>query len=154
MAVNKPSGSRRRAQLNPEGTLPGTTHPFSGQLHLYETISSLNLGFEQVLENLAYLKELNLFRGKFPNYFVKIFSFTMEEMRAWANFELSEVLGEHAETVWAHFGRLRHHWEKKLQDPNDVLIEAERLKQKLRKAADRKATEKKRRKKNIRERAE
>ena len=39
------------------------------------------------------------------------------------------------------FGRLRQQWEKRYRDPKDVLIEAERLKKKLRKALARAARE-------------
>jgi len=45
-------------------------------------------------------------------------------------------------------------WKTNLRTPNDVLIEAERLKQKLRKAAARKATKKKSPRGKVRERAE
>jgi hypothetical protein len=52
---------------------------------------------------------------------------TLEETRAWANFEVVEMLQQSEETDWAHFGRLRRQWEKKYEDPNDVLIDAARL---------------------------
>ena len=44
---------------------------------------------------------------------------------------LPEGLTEREERNWMHFGRLRHDWEKKLRDPQDVLIEAERLRQRM-----------------------
>jgi len=122
MAYTNHSGSRRTAQVHLD--------PFSGDLRLYETIASLNLGFEQALENLAYLDRLDLFRNRFPSYFVKICSTTLEEMRAWANFELAEVIGERAQTDWARFGRLRSEWEKKLSGPGDAPVSAGRRKQK------------------------
>jgi len=36
---------------------------------------------------------------------------------------------------WARLGRLRQRWEKRYADPNDVLVEAEKRKRELRKAA-------------------
>ena len=43
------------------------------------------------------------------------------------NFELVERLAERQEMGWTDFGRLRHEREKKLRDPQGVLIEADRL---------------------------
>ena len=51
--------------------------------------------------------------------------------RAELDFELVERLAEREERDWTHFGRLRHEREKKLRDPNDVLIEANRLREQL-----------------------
>jgi hypothetical protein len=56
-----------------------------------------------------------------------------EENRAEVNFELVERLAEREERDWTHFGRLHHEREKKLRDPQDVLIEANRLRQHLKK---------------------
>jgi hypothetical protein len=50
-----------------------------------------------------------------------------EENRAEVNFELVERLADREERDWTHFGRLRHQREKKFRDPQDVLIEADRL---------------------------
>jgi hypothetical protein len=44
-----------------------------------------------------------------------------------------ERLAESEEREWTYFGRLRHEREKKLRDPQDVLIEADRLRQQLKK---------------------
>jgi hypothetical protein len=58
---------------------------------------------------------------------------TVEENGAEVNFELVERLAQREERDWAYFGRLRHEREKKLRDPEDVLIEADRLRQQLKK---------------------
>ena len=141
MADPKRSGSRRTAQVPPERTPSGTPPDESsfGQLHVFETIAALNRGFEQVLAEFERLLQIDLFRQQFSRFFVKLVPLTLKETRAWANFEVAEALVEHAQGTWARFGRSRRQWEKKLRDPNDVLIEAEQLKQKLRKAAARKA---------------
>ena len=44
---------------------------------------------------------------------------TVEETRAWANFELTYVLQEAEEKDWIRFGRLR----RQLEGTNDVLAE-------------------------------
>jgi chromatin segregation and condensation protein Rec8/ScpA/Scc1 (kleisin family) len=53
--------------------------------------------------------------------------------RAEDNFELVERLAEREERDRTYFGRRRHEREKKLRDPQDVLIEADRLRQPLKK---------------------
>jgi hypothetical protein len=54
-----------------------------------------------------------------------------EENRAQANFELVERLAEREERDWTYFGRLRLEREKKLRDPQDVLIQADRPRRQL-----------------------
>jgi hypothetical protein len=49
-----------------------------------------------------------------------------QEKRAVVNFELVERLAEREQRDWTYFGRLRREREKKLRDPQDVLIEADR----------------------------
>jgi hypothetical protein len=57
----------------------------------------------------------------------------VEENRAEVNFELVERLAEREERDWTYFGRLQHEREKRLRDPQDVLIGADRLRQQLKK---------------------
>ena len=57
----------------------------------------------------------------------------VEENRAEVNYELVERLAEREERDWAYVGRLRHEREKKLRDPQDVLIEADRVRHQLKK---------------------
>jgi hypothetical protein len=57
----------------------------------------------------------------------------VEENRAEVSFELVERLAEREERDWTYFGRLRHEREKKLRDPQDVLIEADRLRKQVKK---------------------
>jgi hypothetical protein len=45
------------------------------------------------------------------------------------NFELVERFAKREERDWTYFGCLRHEREKKLRDPQDGLIEADRLRQ-------------------------
>jgi hypothetical protein len=103
----------------------------SQKLRVYEALHSLNQAFEQVLADLGQLQDFPTFRRALLRHFQVV----LEETRAWANFELIEAMHAREQDDWAHFGRLRHRWEKRYRDPNDVLIEAERLKRKLRKSA-------------------
>ncbi len=52
---------------------------------------------------------------------------TIEETRAWLNFGVVETLHEREERDRARFGRIRDRWEKKFEDPQDVLIQADRM---------------------------
>jgi hypothetical protein len=97
--------------------------PFFREIH--RTTARLNRGLDQALANLASLDRLGLLRHK--REFVKVCSLTLEEMRAWANYEIGEAVMDRAEKDWTRFGRLRHRREKRLRDPNDVLIEADQI---------------------------
>ena len=111
------------------------------RLAVYETLYALNRDFEQVLVHLARLQELGMFQ---PEDFGDLFPVIIQETRAWANMELVEALRPREQDDWTHFGRLHRRWEKKLQDPNDVLIEAKLLMEKRRKAAGKKGRRKQR----------
>jgi len=113
---------------------PGETLP------VYENLFALSRDFEQVLIDLARLQELGVFQRDLGH----IFSVVVKETRAWANMETAEFLQMREQDAWAYFGRLRNRWEKKLRDPNDVLIEAAELMEKRRKAAGKKRRRKQR----------
>jgi hypothetical protein len=102
-----------------------------GKPLVYEALSSLNQRFEQVLLDLERLKDLGLFRDRFPREFLKTCRATIEEMHAWANLEVIQTLHDREERDRAHFGGLRHQWEHKYADPNDVLIKVDRRKRTL-----------------------
>jgi hypothetical protein len=57
----------------------------------------------------------------------------VEENRGDVNFEFVERLVEREERDRTYFGRLRLEREKKRRDPQDVLIEADRMRQRLKK---------------------
>jgi len=97
--------------------------PFFREVH--RTAARINRGMEQALTGLAHLDRLGLLRDK--REFLKACRLTLEEMRAWANYEISEAVMDRAEKDWVRFGRLRHRRERRLRDPNDVLIEAEQI---------------------------
>ena len=111
------------------------------RLPVYENLHFLNQDFQQVLNDIARLQELGVFQRDLG----RIFSVVVKETRAWANMEMAEFLQMREQDAWAYFGRLHNRWEKKLRDPNDVLIEAELLLEKRRKAAARKKSKRQRR---------
>src|SRR5712691_5248816 len=105
--------------------------PASQKLLAYQTLFTLNQAFENISADLQRLQRLPFFRPEFLREFQEM----VEETRACVNFELVEAMHSREQDDWTRFGRLRQQWEKHHRDPNDVLIEAERLKQKLRKSA-------------------
>jgi hypothetical protein len=105
----------------------------SQKLQAYEALHALNRGFGEVLEGLTRIIGLG-----FRRQLVRHFQVMVEETRAWANFELTATLHEREERDWARYGRLRNRWVKRLRDPNDALIAAERLSQGGRKRSARK----------------
>ena len=146
MAVLKPTRSPRRAQLHSTPVLSRMARPRVRRLPkpverlaVYENIHALNRDFGEVLADVAGLQELGVFQRDLGN----IISVVVKETRAWANLELAELLQMEEQDAWAYFGRLRRRWEKKREDPNDVLIEAARLMEKRRKVAARKKGQRK-----------
>ena len=109
--------------------------PPSQKLAIYETLHSLNQSFEQVLEDLRRFEEFPFFRRQLLRTLTTI----TEETRAWANFEVVEVMHERELNNWTHFGHLRHVWETRHRDPDDVLLEAEQLRRRRRKALKRRS---------------
>jgi hypothetical protein len=99
---------------------------------IYDTLASFNQGFAQILQNLSSLETLGLLKHEI---FTGLQT-TLEETRAWANFEVIEMLHGLEESDWSRFGRLRHQWEKKYDDSNDVLLETARLKKSRQKSTE------------------
>src|SRR6266705_1832881 len=97
--------------------------PASQKLRAYETLFTLNQAFENVLADLQRLQRLPFFRPEF----LREFQVMVEETRACINFELVEALHSREQDDWTRFGRLRQKWEKRYRDPQDVLVEAEKL---------------------------
>ena len=88
----------------------------------YETLATLNRDFEQVLGDLERLEELRLFPHRWQRRFLKTWRATLEETRAWANFEVVEILHEREEREWVGFGRIRQRSEKPTGAPTDMLV--------------------------------
>jgi hypothetical protein len=152
MAVTNTRGSRRIAQGSAEVSSSETSQPLSKRVRIFEAIADLNRGFDRVLADVKLLRELGLFQYKAPSPFAETCRLTLEELRGWANFELTGALYQSAEEDWGRYGRLRLQWEKKHRDPIDVRLE--RRKQNLQKAVDRKGSKKRRSKKEVGKRSE
>ena len=86
-----------------------------------------------MLWDLERLRALGLFPDRLQRRFLKACRVTVEETRAWANFELVEMLHAREERDWARFGRLRQRREKALEDASDVVLPAKPRRRKSRK---------------------
>jgi hypothetical protein len=87
---------------------------------VYDALAKFNRDVEQVLLDLERLGTLGLFPRRWQRKFLKTCRATLEETRAWANFELLEVLHAREEQEWVHFARLRQRAEKQSESPDDV----------------------------------
>ena len=79
------------------------------------------------------LRGLGWFPDRSQRKFQKACRATLEETRAWANFELVEILREREEQDGVHFGRLRPQEEKAWDDPGQNSVEAKPRRRKSRK---------------------
>jgi hypothetical protein len=71
---------------------------------LYESLTLVNKGFEQIHQELERMREHEWFRGKGP---FKSLEQGVKETHAWVMFEVLEVLREHEEGEWTRLGRAR-----------------------------------------------
>jgi hypothetical protein len=111
-----PGPQAARPRLHPS---PGVD---SDKLRAYYLLYRLNRAFEIVQRNLDRLKELG-----FRRLFLDEFYALAEELRAETNFKLTAELSRREQEDWRRFGLLVREREKRLRDPNDVLIEVERM---------------------------
>ena len=145
MATTKPTRSPRSAQLHPASTR--TTPPWERplkhplwKLPAYEALHALNRDFEQILAGYEKLRMMGLFR---PDD-AELFRIMIQETRTGANYDVLEVMHDVEQDDWALFGRLRSRWEKAHQDPLDLRIAAKRMKEQIRKEAEKIAKRKRR----------
>ena len=89
---------------------------------VYAALAGLNLDFEKLLVELERLGELGLFPRRWQRKFLKACRATLEETRAWTNFE---VLHQVEEGDWVRFARIRQRAEKPSELPGDVLLPTE-----------------------------
>jgi hypothetical protein len=82
---------------------------------VYDALAILNRDFEQVLVDLKRLETLRLFPRRWQRKVLKTWRATLEETRAWANFEVIEVLHQREEREWVSFGRIRQRSENHLR---------------------------------------
>ena len=112
MAVNEGSGSTFPTQLSSR----------SPKRDVYESLFQLNEGVDRVL---AILRNMEKFpfadRGSLRSAQAEI-----EEVRAGANADFAERLGDRERSDEGRFWKQRRAFEKKWRDPDDVYIEVER----------------------------
>jgi hypothetical protein len=94
---------------------------------LYETISSLNSAFSEVVRRLHTLQKTGLFKSKAA----KLFPGFAQELQAEFNQEFLSDLHDLELEDWAEYGKARQRWEKHLRDPDDVFIHAEERRKEL-----------------------
>ena len=92
---------------------------------MYDAIATLNRDFEHVLSDLERLEGLRLFPRRWQREFLKVWRATLEETRAWVNFEVLEILHQKEESEWARFGRNRQRLHKPSEPPDDTLVPAQ-----------------------------
>src|SRR6266853_1955226 len=109
------------------------------RLDVYENLYALNRDFGQVLADLARLQELGMIRRDLGG----ILRVLVQQTRGWANMDLVEELQPLEQDDRAWYGRIYDRWEKRLKDPNDVLLEAKHLLEKRRREAARKKEQRK-----------
>lgn len=114
-----PGRQAARPRLHPS---PGVD---SDQLRAYYVLYRLNRAFDLVRLNLDRLKELG-----FRSLFLEEFHTLAGELRAETNFKLTAELNFREKEDWRRFGLLTRKREKRLRDPNDAVIEADRLRRK------------------------
>src|SRR5947209_2645200 len=97
------------------------------QSSIYQLLHELNSGFEVVIRHLEALQQVEFLRDDKLDALRNLISRTQAE----ANRDLLETLMEREMSNAAWFDRLCIQWERQIEDPADVLIEAERYKRKL-----------------------
>jgi hypothetical protein len=120
------------ARPNSPETVPDSVPNNASQKSLaYDALFGLNQHFEQVFQSPERVRRLGLRETRFQREALQVCRATIEEARAWINFEITESLRDQEQRDWARFGKVRRRWEKKYEDPDDALIKAERLAGKL-----------------------
>lgn len=120
--------TRQRPQNPQKGCL--LMKPGSEKHRMYQIVYALNRAFAFVVLNFERLEELGAFRRKY----LRAFKIMAQELQAGANHEIAETLRDQEEKEWAHYGRLVRAWEKRFEDPHDVILEAKPLTQRSRTA--------------------
>ena len=84
--------------------------PVSSQV--YQGIAEMNRSFEQAIEQMGKLSEVGLFHHDC----LESYQVMVEEVRALANHELTEMLSDTEMENSAHYERLRLKWQKRFLD--------------------------------------
>lgn len=108
---------------------PLTKHlePQPVTVRVYQAIAEVNGGFEKVTQQLHVLEQFNFFRAEILTAWLN----SVQHLQADANSHLLEILSDRELNNASYYDRLCMQWERKIEDPNDVLIAAERRRQEL-----------------------
>jgi hypothetical protein len=99
------------------------------KLLIYHTLYRLNLSFSNIVTHCGTLHEAGVLTAKHT----RLYQGFTQELQAEINDALLEAIHKNELDDWAQFGKIRAAHEKKLKDPDDVLLDAEERKQELRK---------------------
>jgi len=90
---------------------------------VYVAIAEVTSGFEKVIQHLHVLEQCNYFPADIMTALLN----SVRHLQADANSHLLEILADRELNNAGYYDRLCALREKELQDPNDILIEAERI---------------------------
>jgi hypothetical protein len=93
----------------------------ASKVFVYDALATLNRDFEQVVVDLERLEGLCIFPRRWQRQFLKVWRATLEETRAWVNFEVVEVLHQKEEREWTSLARIRQRSEKPSEPSADRL---------------------------------
>ena len=134
--TNTVTAAQRSGVHRPPQTTPSELLPLEPAV--FEVIHRLNTRFERILHDFRGLQTFPYF----PHQKLAAWQNLLGLIQAETNFALSGAIHERAETNALYFDRLCARRERELDDPDDVLLEAEYRKQEL--AAQAKISEQKR----------
>jgi hypothetical protein len=95
----------------------------------YQAIAELNRSFEQTIDNLGHLTSFNFFRRDQLRHYQVL----LQEMRSLVNHELSEIINQRELDSSRCYEKFRLEYENSRKDPNDILLDAKRHRQHLKK---------------------
>lgn|SRR5581483_6647764 len=95
---------------------------------LYESLYTLNRGFEISLLSLEQLEQLGIFEAEE----MRALKTALEHTRAQANEEITEALQQYESEQAVRFDQMEREWEKRLKDPDDVFFAAADRKKEIR----------------------
>jgi hypothetical protein len=123
--------SHRDAALTkvPKGEATMAALEVTKKLLIYHTLYRLNVSFSNIVTHCRTLREAGVLTAKFT----RLFQGFTQELQAEINDALLETIHKRELNDWAEFGKIRAAHEKRLRDPDDVLLDAEDRKRELRK---------------------
>lgn len=76
----------------------------ASDLPIYESLALIDRCFEQILQELERVEQLQSFRRQAP---IKSVQLAVKETRAWTMFEILEIQHPREEREWTRLGRMR-----------------------------------------------